>query len=640
MGSEASGHGDSSSVGLDAELDRAVPSSDAGAFLIGVGGEQSGRVFVLAHNTVFLGRAPEADVHVPDPSVSARHARIINGSHGYEIEDLESTNGTFVAGNRITRARLTNGDRVTLGTVDFTFLLDRKVDSTVALIGPGGRWSQPETRALTRVVPPMALPPRFPALPAAGSLDDDGPSLDDVIHKAVRAYRFVRQHGRLIGSLAALGLGVGLVSLVVSPPAAEVRCLVKLQPQVKSNPIDPQLPRPFEGAEDETVQFFAGAEQAFKRPELAAASWRKMQGSDPDKAQVTALVASLKFEPLPGPDHTYRATYRDISTRGPRPQPVEFLTTHLRNYLEFEITKALRSFKAETDFLRDQLKTVEQEMDHISAERVQYREKNSDRLPEEAGLTQGSRFALETKRSDLVTVVRRLQADLSSARRQLTTEGPLAQSKFQASQVYRTSLADTNRKITEAYAHGLKDAHPDVVRLHDEKQRLEELIDTEMKSQTTTVDRKSNAGVQAIENQVTTIEAQLSAARSDLADTEQKLGQVRHVVGDLPRVEERVKQLTHTQEETRLLHTQLFERLKKAELHLNLERVSAESRYEIVQAPKIVTEAKVAVASIRAGLGLGLGLFIAAIILAIKEGRRMVARVIATMDGSENRSEP
>jgi hypothetical protein len=33
-------------------------------------------------------------------------------------------------------------------------------------------------------------------------------------------------------------------------------------------------------------------------------------------------------------------------------------------------------------------------------------------------------------------------------------------------------------------------------------------------------------------------------------------------------------------------------------------------------------------------------LFIAAIVMAIKEGRRMVAHVIATMDGSENRSEP
>jgi hypothetical protein len=139
---------------------------------------------------------------------------------------------------------------------------------------------------------------------------------------------------------------------------------------------------------------------------------------------------------------------------------------------------------------------------------------------------------------------------------------------------------------------------------------------------------------------VTTIEAQLSAARSDLADTEQKLGQIRHVVGDLPRVEERVKQLTHTQEETRLLHSQLFERLKKAELHLNLERVSAESRYEIVQAPRLMTEGKAAIGSIRAGIGLGIGLFIAAIVMAIKEGRRMVAHVIATMDGSENRSEP
>jgi FHA domain len=635
MGSEPSGQGDSSSVGLDAELDRAVPSSDAGAFLVGVGGNQSGRVFVLAYNTVFLGRAPDADVHVPDPSVSARHARIINGSQGFEIEDLESTNGTFVGGQRITRVRLANGDRVTLGKVDFTFLLDRKVESTVALIGPNGRWPEPGTRALARV-PLAAPPPRYlPPGVAPGMIEDDGPSLSELIQRAVRVYRFLRAHSAVIGIVGGLGLALGLASLVVSPPPAEAICVVKLQPQVKSNPIDPQQPRPFGEEDDSGVQFFAGAEQAFKKPELVASTLRKMEGAEPDKARTASVAHGLRFEPLPGPDHTYRATFR-----GRSPAPVPFLTAHLRNYLEFEITKALRVFTAEADFLRDQLKSVEKEMDRISGERIQYREKNSDRLPEEASLTQGSRFALETKRADLVTQVRRLQADLESERRQLATGGPLAQSKFQASQVYRTSLADVNRKLSEAYAHGLAEGHPDVIHLNDEKRRIEGLIQAEMHSQPSELDRESNAGLQTIQAHVIALQAQLGAARSDLADTEQKLGQIRHVVGDLPRVEERVKQLTHTQEETTLLHAQLFERLKKAELHLNLERVSAESRYEIVTAPHVDPEGRIKAAGLRSGLGLLIGLVVAAIIVAVKEGRKMVTQAIATMEGPESRSLP
>ena len=60
--------------GLDAKLDRAVPPVGAEAFLLGVGGTHSGRVYSLHHNTVFIGRSDDVDVCVTDPSVSARHA--------------------------------------------------------------------------------------------------------------------------------------------------------------------------------------------------------------------------------------------------------------------------------------------------------------------------------------------------------------------------------------------------------------------------------------------------------------------------------------------------------------------------------------------------------------------------------------
>lgn len=634
MASEPSDRGDGdgrpeTDGGLDAELDRAVPASDAEAFLISVGGQQAGRVYALHHNTVFLGRAPEADVFIANPSVSARHARIINGSHGFEIEDLDSTNGTFVGGKRITRARLRGGDRVTLGQVDFNFLLDRPIEATIAVLPPRQpRVNVADGGALVPIPAPYYPPPHFPA---TGRLlnpeEEKGPSLAEFVAKVVRAYLFIRRHLVLIGVLAGLGAGVGVLSLAVIPPSREALCQVRLLPNVKSNPMDPQQGRPYEDA----LQFFAGAERAFTDGELVASTLKKLLGREPDDSHVAAVVGRLRFEPLP--DHVYRATYRDRLLGGGKPAPMEFLTAHLENYVEVEIGKALRVFTAQADFLRDQMKSVEAEMSRISAEKVQFREKNSDRLPEEAALTHNSRFTLETKKAELTAQIRQVQGELEAQRRALKSEGPLAQTKFSGSQAYRDSLARINGKLSEGYARGLADGHPEIKQLKDEKQRIEALIQKEMASDTNELDRRSNAGYQAIQTRIELLQAQLNAARGDLADTERDLAQVRHVVGDLPRVEARVQQLNDTQESTTRLHAQLFEQLKKADLQLSLERVSAESRYEIIVPPQLVAKKTALTVGLRAAIGLILGLFVAALVIGLGEVKRMFSKAMRDLDG-------
>ena len=122
-------------------------------------------------------------------------------------------------------------------------------------------------------------------------------------------------------------------------------------------------------------------------------------------------------------------------------------------------------------------------------------------------------------------------------------------------------MATINRKLSEAYAAGLAEGHPEVRQLKDEKQRIEKLISDEMSKETPLLDRQANPAQQLLGNKVNTLQAQLSAAKADLADTEASLGKVRKVVGDLPRVEERVQELNHTQEATNRLHAQLFEKL-------------------------------------------------------------------------------
>jgi hypothetical protein len=640
------------SDGLDAKLDRAVPTSEAEAFLVRVGGDQGGRVFPLTHNTAIIGRLDHADVYVADSSVSARHAQIINGSHGFEIEDLGSTNGTFVEGQRVTRTRLRSGDRIVLGQVEFKFLVDRRVDATMTIIPAGLPAGNRREAGLMLYQPPVSRPPAFPNYsnlpnfngmpgmpsmpngagmppPAAQKRDDDeGLSLEELIARLAIGYRFLQQNRRLIAFFAGIGVVIGLISTVLLPPPGQAQCILKLQPQIKANPVDAQWSR--QSLEDQDMRFFADAETAFVQPELVQDTLRKLTNRTPSDATITSFSERLRLEPEP--DHTYKATYREQLMGQATPTATQFLKAHLDNYIHGEIDRAIHVFSAQADFLRDQLKSVEGEMKRISGEKMQFRQKNSDRLPEEAGQMLGSRFDLESRRAELTAQVRKLQGELDARRHALADEGPLAQRKLHESEVYRQSLADLNRKLSEAYARGLADEHPDVIQIKDEKKRLEGLIQKEMSADTSAVDRKSNAGYQDLQNQVALLQGQLNAARSDLADTERSLGHLQNVVGDLPRVQAGVQQLTHLEEATTQLHGQLFEQLKKAELQVNLERVSAESRYEVLVPVRLYKSGRARTAALRAGAGLFLGLFLALATIIGRKGRELLSRALMNLD--------
>lgn len=69
-----------------------------------------------------VGRDASADVTVPDPNVSRRHARITRDAAGVWLEDLGSTNGTYVNDHRLVeRYRLHDGDRVKIGNAAAVF---------------------------------------------------------------------------------------------------------------------------------------------------------------------------------------------------------------------------------------------------------------------------------------------------------------------------------------------------------------------------------------------------------------------------------------------------------------------------------------------------------------------------------------
>jgi hypothetical protein len=94
------------------------PPKLAGATLVVWHGGQH----LLTDGSLLIGRSHECDVRLDDPLVSRLHARVRVEADRVGLEDLHSTNGVYLRGERVTRfALLADGDRVMIGTHELSF---------------------------------------------------------------------------------------------------------------------------------------------------------------------------------------------------------------------------------------------------------------------------------------------------------------------------------------------------------------------------------------------------------------------------------------------------------------------------------------------------------------------------------------
>ncbi|MCP4491314.1 MAG: FHA domain-containing protein [Gammaproteobacteria bacterium] len=101
--------------------------------------------FPLDKKCVFIGRSPENDIVIDEEAASTVHARLdmipsklLEGYTEYVIEDLGSTNGTFVNDKKITHQEIQNLDYIRIAFTDFKLIVDRSAalaKTTVILPG-------------------------------------------------------------------------------------------------------------------------------------------------------------------------------------------------------------------------------------------------------------------------------------------------------------------------------------------------------------------------------------------------------------------------------------------------------------------------------------------------------------------------
>ncbi len=120
-----------------------------------------------------VGRLPDNDVRIDNAAVSGHHGLIINILNDSFLEDLNSTNGTYVNGKLIKKHALTHGDVITIGHHHLRFV-DSQVESSEqdeferTLVIQPGQVSEARLRAATESLgAPAAQPaPQAPAAPA------------------------------------------------------------------------------------------------------------------------------------------------------------------------------------------------------------------------------------------------------------------------------------------------------------------------------------------------------------------------------------------------------------------------------------------------------------------------------------------
>jgi pSer/pThr/pTyr-binding forkhead associated (FHA) protein len=82
------------------------------------------RSFSMARDMTVIGRREDCDLRIPRGEVSRKHCRILRDGDSLKLEDLGSSNGTFLNGQRVQEAILSPGDTLQVGPVVFVLQVD------------------------------------------------------------------------------------------------------------------------------------------------------------------------------------------------------------------------------------------------------------------------------------------------------------------------------------------------------------------------------------------------------------------------------------------------------------------------------------------------------------------------------------
>jgi predicted component of type VI protein secretion system len=170
-------------------------------------GPSPGKVFTLTANEIILGRDIDNEIVINDSEISRRHTRLLIQEGGYIVEDLGSTNGTFVNGQKITGPHvLQPGQTIRLG-------------ENVTLSYEVAGYDPDATLASGKRAPSAAAP--SPAQPAAPARPAPAPASPAAPARQGGLADLMSNRNLMIGCGALLVLGIcGVIAYLYFAPAS------------------------------------------------------------------------------------------------------------------------------------------------------------------------------------------------------------------------------------------------------------------------------------------------------------------------------------------------------------------------------------------------------------------------------------
>jgi pSer/pThr/pTyr-binding forkhead associated (FHA) protein len=166
-------------------------------YLEGETGFYKGKKYPLVKEEFIIGRSSDCDLIMKEKTISARHAKISRFQDIFEIEDLDSTNSTFVNGSKVDKKKLRTADRIKLDVFEFSFVNPLDIPRT-ELSTPVKTESIKKTVIRSREIEPEIHSP--------GSSEKTRPLLDRNRKKQIKTTRT----GNLFSGLI-LGLLIGFI---------------------------------------------------------------------------------------------------------------------------------------------------------------------------------------------------------------------------------------------------------------------------------------------------------------------------------------------------------------------------------------------------------------------------------------------
>jgi pSer/pThr/pTyr-binding forkhead associated (FHA) protein len=214
-----------------------------------------------------IGRLPDNDVRIDNAAVSGHHGLIINILNDSFLEDLNSTNGTYVNGKLIKKHALTHGDVITCGHHHLRFV-DSQVESSEqdeferTLVIQPGQVNEARLKAATESAAPAPAAAAAPAGDGRGTADKGAPSRPAKLQ--VLSGQFAGRELELAKTLTTLGRpGVQVAAISRRSDGYFVVHVESSKPGdyplVNGQPIGPQARR----LQDNDVLTLAGVKMGF-----------------------------------------------------------------------------------------------------------------------------------------------------------------------------------------------------------------------------------------------------------------------------------------------------------------------------------------------------------------------------------------